>query len=175
MTPRCTHIPTGLPAKRAPAAAAAVPVLRTDRLRLRAAPPAWNALLVPDIAGHLGGPHSDEDARSSFCVCVARWALHGHGLRAVDHGDTGAITGFVEVGLERGDANPEPDWMFRPDPRRQGSANEAARAAHDRAFGEGGLKTLVSYVHTDNSASAALAQRPGTRPLTFTHHREALQ
>ncbi|QJF52650.1 GNAT family N-acetyltransferase [Roseobacter ponti] len=190
MTPRCTHIPTGLPAERAMAISAGVPELRTDRLRLRAARladlPAWNELLVPDTAGHLGGPHDAEDAWNAFCVYVAGWALHGHGLWAVDQRDTGETLGFVHVGLEWGDAEPELGWMFLPGARGQGYATEAARAARDWAFDEGGLQTLVSYVHPDNTASAALARRLGAAPdaqnhydlpgaIAFTHRPEALQ
>lgn len=170
---RCTHIPTGRSADRAQALCAQIPRIETDRLSLRAATmtdfPAWVRLLVPDALGHMGGPHTDEDAWEAFCVYVAGWALHGHGLWTVtDKADV--VVGFVLVGLEWGDAEPELGWMFLPEARGQGLATEAVRAARDWAFGDGGFTTLVSYVHPDNAGSIALANRLEAKGGAYNPH-----
>ena len=165
MNMRCTQSPTGRPAKRAQALRRAIPRIETERLTLRAATladfPAWVRLLVPDDEGFMGGPHSEEEAWEAFCVYVAGWLLHGHGLWAVTRKHDDATLGFVLVGLEWGDAEPELGWMVLTDARGQGYATEAARAARDWALSDGGLDTLVSYVHPENARSIALAERLG--------------
>jgi RimJ/RimL family protein N-acetyltransferase len=174
MTMRCTHIPTGRAADRARALSARIPRIETDRLTLRAATmadfPAWVDLLVPDDSGFLGGPHSEEEAWEAFCVYVAGWMLHGHGLWSVTTKTDDAVLGFVLVGLEWGDAEPELGWMMRATARGQGYATEAARAARDWALREGGLDTLVSYMHPENAASIALARRLGATPGVHNPH-----
>jgi RimJ/RimL family protein N-acetyltransferase len=165
MSMRCTHPPAGLPAERAEALRAQLPVIETERLSLRAATladfPAWARLLVPDDEGFMGGPHTEEEAWEAFCVYVAGWLLHGHGLWTVTRKSDASALGFVLAGLEWGDAEPELGWMLLPEARGQGLATEAARAARDWALGAGGLDSLVSYVHPGNAASIALAQRLG--------------
>jgi RimJ/RimL family protein N-acetyltransferase len=174
MTMRCIQSPTGRPAARAQALRAQVPAIETARLTLRAATladfPAWARLLVPDEEGFMGGPHSEEEAWEAFCVYVAGWMLHGYGLWAVTRKNDDASLGFVLVGLEWGDAEPELGWMFLPEARGEGLATEAARAARDWALGTGGLDTLVSYVHPGNSTSIALAERIGASRNALNPH-----
>ncbi|WP_179378328.1 GNAT family N-acetyltransferase [Jannaschia marina] len=155
---RCTQPPTGQAARVAARHAAALPVLETPRLRLRAPEmgdlPVWTAILAdwPD------GPVSPEDAWADFAVYTAAWLLHGHGLWTVTT-RAGEVLGFVMVGLEWGDAEPELGYMFRPEARGQGYATEAAAAARDHGMQL--LGTLVSYVDPANVASNALAARLG--------------
>lgn len=164
--PRCTTPPSGLAARQAAAVAATIPVIETERLRLRAPSlddlPAWTAILAADDKGHLGGPFEPEPAWESFCVYVAGWVLHGHGLWSVENRD-GTLLGFVHLGLEWGDEAPEIGWMLLPDHRGQGFATEAAAAVRDHAaklLGPGGA---VSYVAADNAPSNRLARRLGAR------------
>lgn len=164
MTPRCTHIPKGDAARQAAAVAATVPVLETERLRLRpptlADLPPWTSLLESDEKGHLGGPFDAEAAFESFCVYVAGWMLHGHGLWSVeDH--AGTLLGFVHLGLEWEDDAPEIGWLFLPEHRGKGVATEAASAVRDHALRLLGPGQAVSYVASDNHASNRLAVRLG--------------
>lgn len=101
-----------------------------------------------------------EQAWVEFCGYTSGWMLHGHGLWAVDRKD-GPLAGFVLLGLEWDDAEPELGWMILPEHRGHGYATEAAAAARD--FGRGLLPDLVSYVDPANTASSRVAQRLGAR------------
>jgi RimJ/RimL family protein N-acetyltransferase len=145
---------------------AALPVLETGRCLLRAPvledAPAWIEIMVPDAEGHLGGPHDADGAFREFAATVGTWLLRGHGLWTVtDH--AGAVLGFVLVGFEPGDAEPELGFLFRAHARGQGYAAEAAAAARDHALGALGLPGLVSYIAPGNAASRRLAERLGAR------------
>ena len=142
----------------------ALPVLRTRRCILRAPlltdVPAWNAVMVPDAEGHLGGPHTEDEAYTEFAAYMGGWLLRGHGPWTVtDH--SGHVLGFVLVGVEPGDQSPELGWLFLPEARGKGYATEAAAAARDHALGTLGLPRLVSYVDPANPASSRVAERLG--------------
>lgn len=153
-------------AERAADLRAALPVLHTPRCVLRA--PVledavyWNAILVPDAAGHLGGPHDEAGAFTEFAATVGTWLLRGHGLWTVTN-HAGTVLGFVLVGFEPGDQAPELGWLFLPEARGKGYATEAAMAARAHALGPFGLPELVSYIAPDNAASRRLAMRLGAR------------
>jgi RimJ/RimL family protein N-acetyltransferase len=148
-------------------AAAALPVLETDRLRLR--PPvladfaAWAGILGSPRATHIGGPMTEDEAWDEFCRAVAVWLLRGHGLWTVEPRAGGAVLGFVLIGFEPGDAEPELGYLFRETAEGRGYATEAAGAARDHAFGALGMPALVSYVAPGNDRSARLARRLGAR------------
>jgi RimJ/RimL family protein N-acetyltransferase len=161
-TPRCTHTPDGNAALAASAISALVPELHTDRLRLRAPRladlPAWTAIFaVPPF--ELG----PEEAWTVFSTYAAGWLLHGHGLWAVERRDDETLVGFVHLGLEWDDIEPELGWMFLPEHRGQGLAAEAALAARDHGLVVLGSDSFVSYVAPDNFASNRLAERIGGR------------
>lgn len=161
---RCTEAPTGKARALAETIRSAIPTLETDRLCLRAPTledlPFWTMLLESDTAGHLGGPFTSEQAWEAFCVYTAGWALHGHGLLSVETLE-GGFLGFVHVGLEWADEEPELGWMILPEHRGQGYATEAAAALRDWAVDLLGPGTFVSYVAASNVASNALASRIG--------------
>ena len=165
MTPRCTHSPSGDAARQAAAVAARVPVLETARLRLRAATlddlPAWTRVLGDDPNRHMGGPLDAEGAFEAFCVYVAGWMLHGHGLWAVTLKEGGETIGFVQIGLEWEDPEPELGWSLLPEHRGHGYATEAAEAARAHALGLYGAGGVVSFVAEGNDASHRVAERLG--------------
>ena len=162
---RCTVPPVGAPADEAARIAAVLPRLETARCVLRAPTladlPLWTALHEGPDAPMLGGPLDDEDTYLSFCGYVAGWLLHGHGLWSVERTADGALLGFVLIGLEWDDAEPELGWMLAEDARGQGYATEAARAAleHARTL----LPSVVSYIGAGNATSARIAQQLGAR------------
>lgn len=165
MTRRCIMPPVGAAQPASTAHRAVIPSYQTERLTLRAPMmsdfPAWRTLMVPDTEGYLGGPHTEEEAWEAFCVYVAGWLLHGHGLWSVELREGGALAGFVHLGLEWGDAEPELGWMFLPEHRGLGYAREAAEQARAHGATLFGASGFVSYVDPDNAPSNRLAQHLG--------------
>ncbi len=166
-TPRCTHAPQGAATLAAERAGAAVPRLETERLRLRALRmrdlPAWTEILCGADLAHVGGPHDAETAWEAFSIYASGWLLHGHGLWTVERRADGTLLGFVHLGLEWDDEEPELGWMFLSEHRGQGYAAEAARAARDHGLRLLGAGRFVSYVAPGNGPSNRLAERIGGR------------
>ena len=159
---RCQRPPAGRAAAMAADLQGGVPVLVTDRLRLRAPRlddlPLWTLIFA--------APPFEVDAEQAwteFTTYAAGWLLHGHGLWTVETREAGTTVGFVLLGLEWDDAEPEIGWMLSPDHRGRGYATEAAAAVRDHAidlFGHGGA---VSYTDGANRASVRVAERLGAR------------
>lgn len=145
---------------------AQLPTLRTERLLLRA-PRVTDFDSYADIAcsprgKHIGGPMQREDAWLDFAQMTSTWLLHGHGLWTIGH--AGSIAGFVVLGFEPGDAEPELGFLLTHEAEGKGIAFEAAQAVLSHAFDELGWTTLVSYVDPDNTRSAKLAANLGALP-----------
>ena len=170
------------------ALAAAVPVLTTERLVLRA-PKADDFDALKDIwrtdrAQFLDGPYSQDDAWLDFAQTAAGWLLRGQGYWTVTQRESEAVLGLIGIGQETYDPELEFGWMLIAEAEGHGYAAEAARAVKSYAFGQLGLRTLVSYVHRDNARSRALAERLGAvidpdglpdgaeEDIVFRHHAE---
>lgn len=158
-------VPSAVAAALAGRIAGAVPVIETDRLRLRCAGladfPAYEAFWASDRSRGMGGPHGSERAWFWFCHDVAQWSLFGFGGLMIDRRDDGATVG--EVVLSHGPLFPEAElgWFLFDGYEGHGYITEAAGAVRDWAFGVLGLETLVSYVEPSNLASARVARRLG--------------
>ena len=145
--------------------AALVPVIETERTRLRAPRladfDAYAAILCGPVTEWLGGPFTRDAAFTDFEAGCGRWLLRGHGLWTVED-RAGTRLGFILIGFEPGDLEPELGYLFLPEVEGRGLAAEAARAglAHARALR---LPSLVSYIAPENHRSRALAQRLGAR------------
>ena len=141
---------------------AMVPVLETERLTLRAPRvedmALWTALMAAPPFEE--GP---EDAWYGFVGYSAGWMLYGHGLWSLERRADGALVGFVLLGLEWEDEEPEIGWSLASEARGQGYATEAARAVLGHAEALIGVGKTVSYVDPTNPASAAVAQRLGAQ------------
>lgn len=165
MTARCLLPPTGPAAEAATFNAACVPILTTERLRLRAPRVTDLPLWMPHYSGpravQMGGPFENPDATAweEFAYYTGCWMLYGHGLWTVERRDTGEAIGFVHLAIEWDDREPELGWHLVPEARGNGYATEAARAARDWGFDL--LPTFVSYVHPDNTSSNRVAERLG--------------
>lgn len=154
-----------------PAAAFAValsahlPAVETPRLRLRApvledfGP--WAEICLGASGAFLGGPFSRDDAFVNFMASVGTWPLRGFGPWAVDHRADGETVGFVVLGFEPGDREPELGFLFRPMAEGRGLAFEAACVVRDHARDVMRLPSLVSYVDPRNHRSQRLATRLG--------------
>ena len=188
MTFACETPRSGVAATFALALQGQLPTLATDRLILRA-PRVTDFDTFVAIAGsergaHLGGPMSREDAWADFSQMTATWLLHGHGVWTIGH--SGGVAGFVLLGFEPGDREPELGFLLTQSAEGQGIAFEAASAALDHAFSTLGWSTLVSYIEPDNARSIALTRRlgglpdgeiieDGARTLVYRYLREDVQ
>ena len=145
-----------------------IPVLTTERLRLRAPEArdfeAYAAFRASDRARMLGGPFTRAEAFSQFANLVGHWTLRGYGRWMVADQATDAPLGVVGLLNPEGWPEPELAWSLFAAAEGQGIAFEAACAARDYAFGTVGLPTLISLVATENTRSTALARRLGARP-----------
>ena len=177
--------PTGPTAALASGMQAMIPVIETARLRLRA-PRIEDFGTYADIAGGarsegIGGPMSRAEAWADFMQVMGTWLLRGHGGWTIEDRETADVLGFVLIGFEPGDQEPELGFMLTGEAEGRGIAAEAARAARDHGFGPFGLGSMVSYVSMDNARSIALVRRIGGEldipedwdapdTLVFRHH-----
>ena len=160
----CETMPNGARAEIAARFAALVPALETERLTLRAVTPADFPIYADIMAGpsgaFMGGPFERDDAWWDFAQLASGWMLHGHGGWAVDLKD-GTHIGFVLLGFEPGDEEPELGFLFAPEAEGKGYAFEASSAVKAFAFDTLNFNTLVSYIHPSNTRSIKLAKRLG--------------
>jgi len=144
---------------------AALPRLETARSVLRA-PRIEDFGYYAEIALGPSGHHiletpSREAAWMDFAQTIAMWILRGHGLWAVEAKSDSEVLGFVLIGFEPGDNEPELGYMFRERAMGKGLAAEAARAALAHAYETLQLPGLVSVIDPDNVRSRRLAERLG--------------
>ena len=140
------------------------PTITTDRLILRShrredfEPIA--ALFQSPRSRYMDGPKPAADVWRYFTNDVGQWVILGYGTWAVTLRD-GTYIG--QVGINRPLDFPEDElgWLLFDGYEGRGYAYEAALAARGFAFGEVGLKTLVSYIDPDNGPSIRLAERLG--------------
>lgn len=163
----CLTPPTGRAAALAQAIAAPLPRIETDRLILRAPQMTDWPVLEPIWTGprshHIGGPFTPEDAWLDFNQIVAGWLLRGHGgLTVTDR--AGTILGFVLLGHEWGDPDPELGWLLTEEAEGQGYATEAATALLNWARTQR-PDGFVSYIATGNTRSVRVAGRLGARDV----------
>lgn len=157
---RCTVPPTGLASEMARSYRGPLPVIETERLRLHAPTvedlPIWTEIYT-DPGNKFGGPYTPQEAWTEFSYYVAGWLLHGYGLLSVVRKSDGKTIGFVQLGLEWEDDEPELGWMFAREARGFGFASEAAGALRDWALQL--MPTFVSYVDDENAASIRVARK----------------
>ena len=131
-----TNVGRAMAAAFAAALCAQLPVLETACLRLRAPHmgdfDAWAEILCGPAAQVVGGPVTRDEAFAEF-ASLGTWLLRGHGLWTVEPLAGGAPLGFVLIGFEPGDREPELVNLFRSTAEGQSHAFEAATAARDHA------------------------------------------
>lgn len=157
--------PTGATAGIASRIRAAIPVLQTERLVLRAPRVGDFSVFAEMLKGprgrFYGQPKTRAETWAIFMQLTGTWLLRGHGAWTVTDRGTGNIFGFVQIGAEPGDQEPELGYLVSAEAEGRGIAFEAAAAVRDYAFETAGLPSLVSYVSTENTRSARLAERLG--------------
>ncbi|KUF09454.1 GNAT family N-acetyltransferase [Pseudoponticoccus marisrubri] len=165
-----------------------VPVLDTRRLQLRGPRiydfAAFAEIMTTDRAIFMGGPFTRAEAWGEFTQYTAQWMLHGHGLWTID-AQTAPSAGFVTLGFEYDDPEPELGIFLTAAAEGQGYAEEALRAVRAHAFEALDWDNVASFVAEDNdrcirlmerlgatrdSAAEAALDAPGT--LVFRHVKE---
>lgn len=152
------------PASLAASLRALVPVIKTERLVLRAPEmadfAAYEVIMAADVHGYMGGPFNTEDAWLDFNQGIAGWSLRGQGMWTVTLTDE-TVVGFVCAMAGWGDQETELGYLFLAQHHGQGYASEASRAARDYAWDTQGETSMVSYIDPKNLASRNLAERLG--------------
>ena len=165
MTMPCETKTTGPAMDMAQRIQAQLPVLETARLRLRAPCIEDFGFYVEIVAGprgvHILEDASRENAWFDFTQMIASWTLRGFGLWTVETRAEDTVAGFVLLGFEPGDHEPELGYMFRAEFEGQGLAAEAAITARNYAFETLHLRSVVSTIEPANQRSCRLAERLG--------------
>jgi len=162
MDRRCTQAPQDRAAEAATAMRAVIPRLETERLVLRAPEITDLSVWTPAFMESFAEPgDTEERAWTEFSYYTACWLLHGFGMWTVERASDGAVLGFVTIGLEWDDDEPELGYVFAAEHRDQGYAQEAATAARDYGFELLGHGAFVSYIDRSNGPSNRLADRLG--------------
>jgi ribosomal-protein-alanine N-acetyltransferase len=152
----------------------AIPVLLTERLRLRAPQPG-------DIEPHadfcasprskgVGGPFSRAQAFMRLSAVGGHWLLRGYGRWVIADRNTDAPLGLVGPYFPDGWPEPEIAWSLFAGAEGKGIAFEAATAARRWVYDTLGWTTAVSCVSPDNDRSNALARRMGCVQEDVYHH-----
>ena len=151
-----------------------IPTIETERLRLRE----WR---IADFDGFLalkmdaelqkyslGGAKSKVQAWDDFCVISGQWMLRGVGIFLIADRNTDEAIGFSGLWFPLDQEVPELCWSLFPGNMGKGYATEAAMAARQWVYENRTYHQLVSYIHPDNIASCAVAERLGAEVKTRT-------
>lgn len=151
-----------------------VPILETERLRLRAHRAAdLDACAAmwadPRVTRHIGGqPFSTQNVWSKILRYAGLWTIVGFGYWLIEERSSGRFVGeagFADFKREMTpplDAAPEAGWALAPWAHGVGLATEAMRAIV--AWGDAHLeRDTVCLVDPDNHASLRVADKCGYR------------
>lgn len=142
-----------------------IPVLHTDRLRLRAQRrsdfDAYASILISDRARYMEGAKDRGEAWGAFFHESGSWIFDNFGYWTAALSESDEPVAFLGIANYPSFHEPELGWMTTAQHEGKGYAYEAAKAALAWAFGRRGLPTLVSYIDPANTRSIALAERLG--------------
>ncbi len=141
-----------------------IPVIETDRLRLRAWEerdfPAYAALRAdPDAQAYVGPLMTRSQAWNRFCVDLGGWMLRGYGVFAIADKGSDEALGYSGIWHPLYFDEPELCWSLFPGQTGKGYATEAAMAARRWAYDTLDLPPLMSLIFPDNLSSKAVAKR----------------
>ncbi|MEL6798507.1 MAG: GNAT family N-acetyltransferase [Pseudomonadota bacterium] len=140
-------------------------IAQTERLHLMRPDatdwPGYQALITSPAAQYAGGQKTLSQAWHAFAGHQGHWALRGFGLMSLRTRDDTRSVGMVGAYYPEGWPEKELGWLLWPGETGQGFATEAALAARAWVYGTLGWAGAVSYIHPDNAASIAVADRLG--------------
>lgn len=142
-----------------------IPVLETDRLRLRAPRledfEHWAAFFASERSRFERGPMGRQDGYRTWAGDTALWVLKGYGPFGVEDRETGDYLGEVGIYEPDGYAEPELGWFVVPEAEGRGIAAEAAQVVMRWARESFGWDRLINVIDQRNDRSIALGQRLG--------------
>ena len=157
-----------------------IPVIETERLRLRGmVKPDFAAFAAiwqePEVVRYIGRePRSEADSWNVFLKIAGTWAIEGFGQWAIERksdraflGQTGFFVGKRGLGDDF-DAGPETGWVLTQPAQGQGYGREAVEAAHRWFDAQPFAGMTHAMIEVGHSASFAVADRLGYRPLRET-------
>ncbi|KRE88881.1 acetyltransferase [Frateuria sp. Soil773] len=165
--------------------AALVPVLETDRLRLRAHREAdhgdcYATWSHPDVTRFIGGkPQTAEQAWDRMLRSLGLWAMLGYGYWAVEEKSGGRYVGDVGHADLRRDIDPslrgmaEFGWVLSPWAHGKGYATEAVAAATAWAREHIPQLRAVCIIAPENAPSIRVAEKAGFSKWADTVYHDA--
>jgi len=164
--------------------ATSIPVLETERLRLRAHCEgdlaACSAMWAdPLVTRHTTGkPQTSEEVWARILRYVGHWALLGFGFWAVEEKASGEFVG--ELGFADFKRSlepplhgvPEAGWILASPFHGKGYATEAMRAVIAWGDQHFGLVRTACLIHPENVASIRLAEKFGYREYARSVYKE---
>ena len=159
-----------------------VPIIETDRLKLRAHriddfPDCAAMWALPDVVRYIGGrPFSPEEVWARLLRYVGHWQWMEFGYWAIEEKATGAFAGelgFAEFKRELEPpilGFPEIGWVLAPHAHGRGYATEAVQAAVAWGDQHFGATRTVCLIHPENLRSIRVAEKCGYRefqPTTY--------
>ncbi len=146
-----------------------IPVIETERLRLRGPRPSdfevCAAFMASERARHIGGPLQRSIAWRAFCHLTGHWVHRGYSMFIFADRQTGEPLGMAGPWFPEGWPEGEIGWsVWSAAAEGRGIAHEAATASRRWAYEVLGWKTAISLIAEENTRSQALAQRMGCRP-----------
>ena len=146
------------------------PTLETERLILR--PPTqadldgWAEFMAdPDCARFVGGVQARATSWRSMAAMTGSWALLGFGMFSVIEKSSGRWVGRLGPWRPEGWPGTEVGWGLLRNAWGQGYATEAATASIDWAFDHLGWTQVIHCIAPENTASAEVARRLGSKRI----------
>ena len=145
-----------------------VPILETDRLRLRSFRNSdiddYAALNAhSEVMRYMGGPWDRGRSWRHMAFLIGHWRLLGYGTWAVTEKETGAFLGRIGFSEPEGWPGCELAWALARRWWGCGYATEGARAALAYGFTVLNKDRVISLIQQENRASLRVAERLGER------------
>lgn len=124
--------------------------------------PSYTQYCLSERTKYVGGPFNEVQAFEKLSSMIGHWELRGFGRFVfLDRKTERPLGHFGALQLSLTEP-PEITWtIWNENDEGKGFATEAGMAFKSYATQELGLSSLIAYVHRDNSASRALAERLG--------------
>jgi RimJ/RimL family protein N-acetyltransferase len=160
-----------------------VPILETERLRLRAHcledfAACANLWADPVVTRYIGGvPLTAEESWARLLRYAGHWALLGFGYWVVEEKTTGEFIGEIGFADLKRDLDPplgdlpEAGWVFSPTVHGRGYATEALRAILCWGDAHFAAAHTVCIIHPENAASIRVAGKCGYREALRTTYK----